>query len=151
MEYLSFWAEVEIADQAHYKVLKDRLNSYNPEATSKETLESTADALKAFKEEDGVISQRKSGRECITWLNAQARNLSSHVLQETSEHSTPDQQARAKDRRLKIREQIKSAMVDQFFERDMYFYTVNAMEGRIGEDSPQKYFSPEQAQHASSL
>ena len=59
---------------------------------------------------------------------------------ETSGRSTPDQSARAKTRRLEIRERIKKSLIDQFFELDMYCYNVNAMEGRIGEDTAQKHF-----------
>ncbi|MCL6269480.1 hypothetical protein M3P05_05940 [Sansalvadorimonas sp. 2012CJ34-2] len=146
IEYLSFWAKADVADVAYYRHLQERLTSSPGDNPYLDTPQFAAKVIGQFKEEDCVVSKRQSGDECIQWLNMKARDLSSHIFGETSASSSPSQQKRARKKRLEIREQVKSSMMDQFMERDMYYFTVNAMEGHIGEKSPQKYFH--QAKHS---
>ncbi|WP_281646614.1 hypothetical protein [Parendozoicomonas sp. Alg238-R29] len=99
-----------------------------------------------FKEEDGVISLRKSSQDAATWMDEQAETLKDLREKELELNQNPDseisfrEQTACKEQRLAIREVLKKAMVDQFIERDMYYFTVNAMEGRVGEESSQTPF-----------
>lgn len=72
----------------------------------------------------GVLQKRVSGDTGIGWIKYQQRRLQDESL--------------SKAERIEIREQCKQAILDQYAERDLYYYTLNAMDGYIGAQSGQK-------------
>ncbi|WP_087112809.1 hypothetical protein [Parendozoicomonas haliclonae] len=131
VDYLSFWSPATITEKEEYKALRRNIEDLDTDAI---------DRLNQFKEENGIVSVRLHADEAEQRLAQLEKRL--EVL--AALYSTPgvsEQDALSyQQERLEIRDSLKKAMVDQYLERDMYYFTVNAMEGHIGEEAPQEHF-----------
>ena len=130
--YISFWAPATIQEKQLYAQLKESVEG--------DWTGTSSSLLSLFKEEDGLVSRRISNRDAIDWLGGTQRELDD--IKDDIEKSSLSK-AELEDlnkRRFAIRDKLKKAIVDQFLERDMYYYTVNAMEGHVGEEAPQEHF-----------
>ncbi len=130
--YISYWSPATIREKELYKKCL--------EGIATDTTGTTAEILNEFKEEDGLISRRLHGRDAIERLHELEQNLEHLQLAVQQPNLPPQEKQRLKKELLIIRDTLKKAIVDQYLERDMYCYTVNAMEGHVGEQAPQKPF-----------
>ena len=132
LSYMSFWVPVSPEEKLEYEWLKTKLYDGLSQAEMEK--------FENYKEEDGVVSVRRSGKGATSWMNKQAEHLS-QVRQQEENRDTPLRvQNSATQERLAIRETLKKAIVDQYIEREMYYFTVNSMEGSVGKEAPQKSF-----------
>ena len=132
VDYLSFWVPASKAEQDFYHQLSGFVEL--------EQSEKAAHLLESFREEDGAISVRRSGEEARDWLYKTEARLIEIQRECASAHLSVADIVRLNNERQALRELLKKAMVDQYMERDMYYFTVNAMEGHVGEEAPQKHF-----------
>ena len=72
---------------------------------------------------DGTLQKRVKGPEAIDWVKSQQELLESGVDKAT---------------RLEVRRRCQQAIRDQYTERDLYYYTLNAMDGYISTKGNQK-------------
>ncbi|MTI12625.1 hypothetical protein [Sansalvadorimonas verongulae] len=132
VSYMSFWVPASPSEKDEYEQLKEQI--YDGLSPQK------AERLDNFKEEDGIVSVRRSGKTAVGWMDEQAACLERMRALEENPNTPLNDRSYATRERLAIRETLKKAIVDQHIERDMYYFTVNAMEGSVGEEAPQKSF-----------
>ena len=132
LSYMSFWVPASPEEKFEYELLKTKLYDGLSQAEI-ETFEN-------YKEEDGIVSVRRSGKGATSWMNKQAKHLAQVRQQEENRDTPLREQSSATQERLAIRETLKKAIVDQYIEREMYYFTVNSMEGSVGKEAPQKSF-----------
>ena len=132
LSYISFWVPASPREKHEYEQLKKNIyDGLSPQDSER---------MDDFKEEDGIISVRRSGDAAVQWMDNQASQLEKMRRTEENLNTPLKHQVHATKERLAIREALKKAIVDQHIERDMYYFTVNAMEGSVGEEAPQKSF-----------
>ncbi len=90
----------------------------------KDLLAEASDGAHYKQDSAGRFQKRVTGEEGIGWIKDQQRQLQKKGASTAT--------------RIEIREKCKQAILDQYAERDLYYYTLNAMDGHIGVEAHQK-------------
>ncbi len=70
------------------------------------------------KDSNGLVQKRMKGKAVIAWIKEKQTLLQGNTLDDLEKRT--------------IREKMKRAIIDQYNERDLYYFTLNALDGRIG-------------------
>ncbi|MRI33171.1 hypothetical protein EOPP23_09265 [Endozoicomonas sp. OPT23] len=114
------WCEKNGMEGFESKVMLSNLTQQEKE----DLLAEASDGAQHKQDSAGRFQKRVSGDEGIGWIKAQQRQLHEKNV--------------SKSARLEIREKCKQAILDQYAERDLYYHTLNAMDGHIGVEHHRK-------------
>ena len=135
-EFISFWIPVSNEDiQMRMRKLWCREHGQKGQENSVKLSDLPPEELsilrakvidgKQFKYDSAGRKQKRiSGTTGIDWIKAQQKTLQATDVPKAT--------------RLDIREKCKQAILDQYSERDLYYYTLNAMDGHTGVPSEQR-------------